>query len=460
MEENANVRVQEVAEGLEKPKEGLKRPQETPNKKRKTGGVHVSAHGELPASKASSLSKASPDTKAEKKQRKKERRKAKEQEKQERHQSNTVKEPRVETGVVSIVATIEDHARQEDDFQEMASINIDNLSPASPSSSLPQSPLFDTINNIHSGTSSTSSIIPPTSQAEGTTKGPTPFQKRKIPALDPAELRARWDARMSLHRSQRGIDSLDSSTARSRQELMEARRRKEEKRQAHKKQLRAQAKVEERERREAALQASLRNSPVSYASGSNASPVVGSPLRLQSKDESTSFSFGRIAFADGQTLSATASTLLDPRKRKGPSDTTTALQAAEHKRQRIAGLDETKRADIEEKDRWLNARKRVHGERVRDDTSLLKKTLKRKEKAKKKSEGEWRTRLEGVEKSKEMKQKKREENLRKRKDEKGGSSKSKGKSSKSKSKSKVKKPAGRPGFEGTFRAKTGSGGKR
>jgi hypothetical protein len=458
LEEGTNVGAEEAVEGLEKLKEGLKRPQEKAKKKQKFDKAHATSDGQLHPADTTSQSKSLTDTKVEKKQRRKERRKAKEQERQQKRQSKTGKDPQTQPEDTPSVPTTEDPDGQEDSFQEMAPINIDNLSPASPSS-LPQSPLFDTINNIHSGTSSTSSIIPPTIQPEAN-KAPSPFQKRKIPALDPAELRARWDARMALHRAQRGLDSLDSSTARSRQELMESRRRKEEKRQAHKKELRAQAKLEERERREAALQASLRNSPVSFASGSNASPILGSPLRPQSDDEPTSFSFGRIAFADGQTLSPTASTLLDPRKRKGPSDTSTALLAAEHKRQRIAGLDDSKRADIEEKDRWLNARKRVHGERVRDDTSLLKKTLKRKEKAKKKSEGEWRTRLEGVEKGKEMRQRKREDNLRKRKDEKGSKSKgkSKSKSTPSKSKTKGKKSAGRPGFEGSFRAKPGGGG--
>ena len=81
---------------------------------------------------------------------------------------------------------------------------------------------------------------------------------------------------------------------------------------------------------------------------------------------------------------------------------------------------------------------------------MLKKTLKRKEKAKKKSGKEWDERITGVEKAKEGKQKRREENLRKRREEKGikrggkkgGSKKSKGKSSKGKA---------RPGFEGTFK---------
>jgi hypothetical protein len=95
---------------------------------------------------------------------------------------------------------------------------------------------------------------------------------------------------------------------------------------------------------------------------------------------------------------------------------------------------------------WLNAKKRAHGERVRDDTSLLKKALKRREGVKRKSEKEWNERLEGVQKGRDMRQNKRDENLRKRKEEKG---------SKGKKKPKVKKTKSRPGFEGSFKARSG-----
>jgi hypothetical protein len=193
------------------------------------------------------------------------------------------------------------------------------------------------------------------------------------------------------------------------------------------------ARAEEDARREVAL-ASARDSPAS----SMMSPRIHSPDH--------NFSFGRVAFADGQTLTDDLSSLKEAPKKRGPQDAATALAATEKKRLRIAGLDDEKRADIEEKDLWLNAKKRAHGEKVRDDTSLLKKTLKRKEKMKKKSEKEWTERKEGVAKSQAMKQKKREENLKKRRDEKGSKGKGKGKSVKSK-KPKVKS---RPGFEGSF----------
>lgn len=251
---------------------------------------------------------------------------------------------------------------------------------------------------------------------------------------DPELLKARLAARIEALRAARKADGPNGAPARNRQELMEARRKKEEERKAHKKELRKQARLDEEARREEAL-ASARDSPASS---------LMSPALYTASNEN--FSFGRVAFGDGQQLNDSLNSLLSAPKKRGPQDPKSALEAAEKKRARIAGLDDEKRADIEEKELWLQARKRAHGEKVRDDTSLLKKTLKRKEKAKKKSEKEWTERKEGVSKSIAMKQKKREENIQKRKDEKGSKGKGKGKGkSAGKGKPKVKS---RPGFEG------------
>jgi len=171
--------------------------------------------------------------------------------------------------------------------------------------------------------------------------------------------------------------------------------------------------------------------------------------RPSPKPQDNNFSFSRVAFDDGTAADASLSSLSDPKKRKGPQDIRTALQAAEKKQSRLAGLDAEKRADIAEKDMWLNAKKHAHGERVRDDTSLLKKALKRKEKQKSKSSEQWHDRAEAVVKGKEMKQKRRESNLQKRRDDKGGGSKGKKKPSSSAGKGKKK---ARPGFEGRFKA--------
>ncbi|MCJ1378033.1 hypothetical protein MMC17_001129 [Xylographa soralifera] len=312
----------------------------------------------------------------------------------------------------------------------------------------PPSPFFDA-STAQSGTSSISSIAPPPIPAS---KDRTPHKILSIPQTDPEELKARLQQRIEALRAARKADAADGTFARNRQELMEARRRKEEQRKAHKRELRQKAREEELRQRDFAL---AHGSPLlspaimSPASGMNANP---SPLGNH-VESSNNFSFGRIAFENGQTMTANLNAVIDPHKRKGPQDPLTALQAVNNRTERISALDPSKRADVEEKDSWLNARKRAHGERIRDDSSLLKKTLKRKEKAKKKSEKEWGERIEGIEKGKAMRQKKRDENLQKRKDEKGV----KGKKAKSNLKgSKKGKPKARPGFEGSFRA----GGKK
>ncbi|KAI6714807.1 hypothetical protein PZA11_005098 [Diplocarpon coronariae] len=286
----------------------------------------------------------------------------------------------------------------------------------------PPSPTFDNPTEPSANTS-TSSVIPPA----------TAPKHIKLPT-DPELLRSRLTARIEALRAARKADGPDGRPARNRQELLEARRKKEEQRRAHKKQLRMKVKAEEDAKREAAL-ASARDSPAS----SMMSPIIHSPEH--------NFSFGRVTFADGQEMSEDLSKLKSAPKKRGPQDAASALKATEKNRLRLAGLDDEKRADIEEKDLWLNAKKRAHGEKVRDDTSLLKKTLKRKEKSKKKSEKEWTERKEGVAKGQAMKQKKREENLQKRRDGKGV----KGKGGKGKPvKGKKPKVKSRPGFEGRF----------
>ncbi|KAF2174000.1 hypothetical protein M409DRAFT_48897 [Zasmidium cellare ATCC 36951] len=356
----------------------------------------------------------------------------------------------------------EDHEEDEDEAAEASS---------APTSPVVLSPAFDTSTN-HSEASSSSSIHPPSTSDESkelTRKQPssssstkpqlkldlsekskasstsqkslpdfadpasgTSSPKIQLPDVDPAELQERLRKRIEELRARRKADGGEGKPAKSRQELLEQRRKKEEQRKAHKKELRRQAKEEEARKRDEQLRGS--GSPLSTEIFNRNSP----------RPQDNNFSFSRLAFEDGTAADASLTELQDPRKRKGPQDPRTALEAAEKKQSRLAGLDAEKRADIAEKDMWLNAKKRAHGERVRDDTSLLKKALKRKEKQKTKSEKEWNERKEAVVKGKEAKQKKRETNLQKRREEKG-------QKGKKKSQGKGKKKA-RPGFEGRFKA--------
>ncbi|OJD22010.1 hypothetical protein ACJ73_06651 [Blastomyces percursus] len=315
-----------------------------------------------------------------------------------------------------------------------------------PSSPEPNSRPFDP-SNPPSGSSSISSIAPPVAPSDAATKSETTTQSsngdsKKPKSLAPEELKQRLQKRIEELRAARRADGFNGKPARNRQELIEARRQREEQRKAHKKELRQKAREEEQRKHDEAI--ARRFSP--RGSGS----LLASPRSPADSTSSipTNFSFGRVVFADGQQADPNLTTLVDKKKRKGPQDAQTALKALEAKQARLEGLDEAKRADIEEKDMWLNAKKRAHGERVKDDVSLLKKTLNRKTGMKKKSEKEWKERIEGVIKGKEMRQKKREDNLRKRRDEKG----SKGR----KKKGGGKKTTGakkRPGFEGGFKAK-------
>lgn len=332
---------------------------------------------------------------------------------------------------------------------QMEAMDVSGLVPEEPASTAPSTPNIDSPGFDRSAETSTASsstsVIPraeaptledePKKPVDGQQDSPQTAKLKKqkafnLPKIDPEELQARLKARIDVLRAKRKADGSDKQPAKTRQELLEARRKKDEARKAHKKELRAKAKAEEERLNQQRLQ----------GSGSPLSADIFSPRSPMQQDNY--FTFGRVAFEDGALADTNTGEAREIKQRKGPKDPKQQLEMARKKEDRLKGLDQDKRHDIQEKDRWLAAKKKVHGERVRDDTSLLKKALKRKEKAKSKSEKEWKDREEGVRKGKEMKQKRREENLAKRKEEKGGKGKVKGKP-----KGKPKKK-GRPGFEG------------
>ncbi|KAG8157664.1 hypothetical protein KVR01_012326 [Diaporthe batatas] len=295
---------------------------------------------------------------------------------------------------------------------------------SSSQASSPSSPTFDT-------------AVPdePSAEPESTTTSiaseNTPADKSrkiKVPS-DTTELRARLAAKIAALRAARKADGPDGKPIRTREELIESRRKKLAERKAHKKELRQKAKEAEDKKREEAL-ASARNSPM---------------LSFGSPEHDLNFSFGRVAFADGTQMSHDLTYTKDKSgKKKGPVDPKGALAKLEAQKKRLAELDDAKRKEVLEKETWLAARRRAEGEKVHNDESLLKKAVKRKDKAKKKSEKEWTERVQGVQKAQKQRQQKREENIRKRKETKqagkGGKKKGGGKSTAKKS---------RPGFEGS-----------
>jgi len=328
-------------------------------------------------------------------------------------------------------APVQPSTEADSDDEELAPIDVSGLAndeDGSSADSAPHSPVFDTAKNLSvenaSTTTSISSAVPPSEKPK----------YLKIPA-DTTALRARLEAKLAALRASRKADDADGTPIRTRQDLIESRREKQAQRKAHKKELRLRAKEEEDRKREEALN-SARNSPGL------------SPLFDQDDDRSANnFAFGRLAFSDGTQLSHDLSYEKGPgsAKKRGASDPKTALLKLESQKKRIAGMDEDKRKEVLEKETWLAARKRAEGEKVHDNESLLKKALKRKEKSKKKSEREWKDRIESVQTGIQERQRKREENLRKRRDEKashkGGKKKNKGVQTKKKN---------RPGFEGGF----------
>jgi Surfeit locus protein 6 len=166
-------------------------------------------------------------------------------------------------------------------------------------------------------------------------------------------------------------------------------------------------------------------------------------LESESSDEKvpmSGVSFGRVIVGT-EEVDVARGEVKSVKKRKGPSDVKGRLAHLEAKEARLETLDPEKKKKAMENDRWHHALLAARGEKVKDNVSLLKKTISRKEKDKKKSKREWDDRLAKVEHDKEERQRKREENLAKRREEKG----KKGKKVKGK-KPIVKKK--RPGFEG------------
>jgi hypothetical protein len=430
--------------GSEIPGEGLNRGEKAKKQKQtEKSDAAVMAKSE----EAEARKKLKEEKKAQKKAAQKEKKKAKDSAKKEKsQQTEKASSTAAEKSTSKIDKTTEEPAASDnedgDDLEdgvaeEGFSLEF-NEEPEGPSSA--SSTNSPDASNPQSGSSSISSIVPPSTATDAKSAEP------KALKATPEELKQRLQKRLDELRAKRHADGFNGKPARNRQELIDSRRQKAEQRKAHKKELRQKAKDEEQRQKDEAM--ARRFSPGGSGSllASPRSPAdsVGS--------SSNNFSFGHVMFADGQVADSSLSSVRDQSKTRGPKDKDAAaqLKAAEAKKARLAEMDPEKRAELEEKDAWLNAKKRAHGERVRDDTSLLKKALKRKETAKKRSERDWKERIDTVSRMKEQRQTKREENLRKRRDEKGTKGKGKGKKPSGGGKKKA-----RPGFEGSFKAKVG-----
>lgn len=420
---------------IELPGQGLKSKTESePKPKQKQ--VEVSDESEGEEIDISTLSKKD-QKKIAKRERKQEKKAAKKAQKTDGGESNTTTKPVPESSKKTKTKKAEVSKQVDEDSDVVAARadaemvldgfdNGDDDDDESPDQSAPQSPTFDAETQTNSAsaepsstTTSISSTVPPSEKPKHI----------KIPA-DTSVIRARLEAKIAALRAARKADGPDGKPIRTRQELIESRRIKQAQRKEHKQEVRRLAKVEQERKREEALATN--------------SPGIMSPA--VEMDES-SFSFGRVAFGDGSQMSHDLSYVLNQGKKKGPSDPKTALIKVQNQKKRLNAMDEATRNDIADKDAWLTARRRAEGEKIRDDENILKKTIKRKEVAKRKSEKAWTERIQSQDHSQRERQKKREENLKKRRDDKlirkvGGKKK--------KPSAPKKKKSGRPGFEGSF----------
>jgi len=217
----------------------------------------------------------------------------------------------------------------------------------------------------------------PHSQSSTITSPP----KVELDAASREEKRALLVARIEELRARRQA----ADGAKNRQELMEIRRKKEEAKKERKKRRRLEVKAAEEVKRKEEEAQAIATTLVSGEGGGMPSSQQG---QLK-KGPANSFSFSTVIFDDGQELDATLTDFKKTRKPKGPSDILGQLKHVETKKARIRTLAPEKQAKIEEQGLWGKALKQAAGEKVRDDEQLLKKSLKRQERAKRRSKREW-----------------------------------------------------------------------
>merc|ERR1712156_927834 len=113
---------------------------------------------------------------------------------------------------------------------------------------------------------------------------------------------------------------------------------------------------------------------------------------------------------------------MEKEKRRQSLDPATALKKIQKSKEKVKLWDEKGKSDkarkIENNIAWENATAKAMGEKVKDDETLLKKAIKKKQQIKGSKKKKWENRVEAVETKKAGKQSKREENISKRKMEK------------------------------------------
>ncbi|KAJ8967997.1 hypothetical protein NQ314_002531 [Rhamnusium bicolor] len=92
------------------------------------------------------------------------------------------------------------------------------------------------------------------------------------------------------------------------------------------------------------------------------------------------------------------------------------LEEQKEKIQKLEERGETEKAlEIKEKAAWRNALAKVKGQKVKDDPTLLKKSMRKQEQKQRSSKKKWENRIQGVQRAKDERQQKRTENIEKKK---------------------------------------------
>lgn len=226
-------------------------------------------------------------------------------------------------------------------------------------------------------------------------------QKKKKENL--AKLREKLSAKISVLKEKRKAPGSKTGVAKSRDQILEERKRKDE--------LRRQEKLK---RKLAALDEDEDDEDDEDSDSDDDD---------ETKQEKAVL-YGNITFNDGSRLTSDLSKIrstAEKRKLKGPAnnDIKAHLLKLEQRKHKLSQLSPEEQAKQKEKDQWQRVISQAEGVKVKDDEKLLKKALKRKEKQKLKSEIEWKERKQIVKDTVSARLKRREENLKARKENKG-----------------------------------------
>lgn len=262
-------------------------------------------------------------------------------------------------------------------------------------------------------------------------------QKKKEENL--ALLREKLNFKISLMRDKRKAPNSKNTAPKSREQILEERRRKAElKRQEKLKRKHEEIEDDEEEEEEEEDDETDSDSDNDASDGKQKDVV-----------------YGNIEFGDGSKLTTDLKRLRS-KKHKGPAnnDIKAHLLKLEQKKKKLANLSQEEQETLRDKENWQKMMLQVEGVKVKDDEKLLKKALKKKEKQKLRSETEWRERKQIVKDTTAARQKRREENLKARRD---------GKGKKGKNQPRLRKFTGtvntlankkkRAGFEGSAKSK-------